>query len=244
MKAGSWGLGLGLFERSPASQWFSWREICLRISEYEVVPLTLCKITSTKTISFWKYSSKAGRSEVRLSKLGWAFSPHCYLEIFTGRKVKGWGPSSLQPKRCHQLQGYRRIRDLVQSIFHKQTVTTCRYLCQCYLLIGYRQSNTPMILLEGVWDRCKWKVMERGFWCICLPWVITNKFSRCVVLPPHRRMIIGGRWLEFVLACFNTNACITMLSLLFASAAGCLARRLDWASAAPVYRFQQTCRWH
>ena len=37
---------------SPASQRFSWREICLRMSEYEVMPLTLCKITSTKTISF------------------------------------------------------------------------------------------------------------------------------------------------------------------------------------------------
>ena len=202
--------------------------------------------TSTKTSKFLEIFFKSRTFRSSVGKTWASLFPTLLSMIFTGRKVKGWGPSRLQPKRCHQLQGYRPIRGLVQSIFRKQTVTNCRHRCQCYLLIGYRWLNTPMILLEGVWDRCKWKVMERGFWCICLRWVITNrrKFSRCVVLPPHRRMIIGGRWLEFALACFNTNTCITMLSLLFASAAGCLTRRLDWARTVPVYMFQQICRWH
>ena len=176
---------------SPASQRFPWRDICLRMSECEVIPLTLCKITSTRTISFQKHSSKAGNLEARLSELGWAFSLHCCLELYTGRKVNGWISSKLQPKRGHQLQGYLPIRSLVKSIFHKQTLTDRQHLCQCYRLIGYRRLNTLMILLEGVWDRCLWKVVEgvlMYLFAVLLPlvFIFNNAPSLCLVSCAHR----------------------------------------------------------
>ncbi len=50
----------------PASQRFNWREICPRMSEYEVMPITLCKLTSTKTIRFSEtfFKSQTFRSSV------------------------------------------------------------------------------------------------------------------------------------------------------------------------------------
>jgi len=40
-------------------------------------------------------------------------------------------------------------------------------------------------------------------------------------------MIVGGRWLGFILASINANTGMTVLSLLLAGAAGCLACRLN-----------------